>query len=183
MTARRLTSAAVLGLTAVLALSGCGGGSKHKRSSRSHSSSTHSTTDVDSTARPAASSSATSRGCATSRPRGDERVIHVTAADGAKSQLTATDTRHACGPSGDRYEPTGAPVQFTVTPQLRIRLLAKSGTAELAQDVTPFSKLAAHVTDCGAKRTVAAPFSCHGNNFQVTVDTAGRITAISEVPA
>ncbi|WP_316527170.1 hypothetical protein [Kitasatospora brasiliensis] len=102
---------------------------------------------------------------------GHQILVVVTA---TPAELTAQPARFDCAPA--RYEPTGSPVHYGFT--------AAGVTATLADDPhdVPLDDLIAHLDDCLAERAPAGPTACHGNTYDVVLDSHGRIMRIAEVP-
>ncbi len=46
----------------------------------------------------------------------------------------------------------------------------------------PLEELITHLNDCLAERDPADPWGCHGNAYDVVLDSHGRIMRIGEVP-
>ncbi|WP_049653793.1 hypothetical protein [Kitasatospora sp. MY 5-36] len=115
-------------------------------------------------------------GCAvpTGRP-GHEFLVVVSA---GPAELTARSARFSCGSA--RYEPVGSPVHYG---------FAGAGVAATLVDVTHdepartvrLDELIAHIDDCLAEREPADPYGCHGNAYDVVLDSHGRIMRIGEV--
>ncbi|MFE7594394.1 hypothetical protein ACFU6K_33820 [Kitasatospora sp. NPDC057512] len=110
----------------------------------------------------------------TGRP-GHEFLVVVSA---GPAELTARSARFSCGSA--RYEPVGSPVHYG---------FAGAGVAATLVDVThdepartvPLDELIAHIDDCLAEREPADPYGCHGNAYDVVLDSHGRIMRIGEV--
>ncbi|MFE4516239.1 hypothetical protein ACFRMQ_18825 [Kitasatospora sp. NPDC056783] len=106
----------------------------------------------------------------TARP-GHEVLVVVTA---GPAELTAQPARFSCGPG--RYEPAGSPVHYGFAAAGVTATLADAG-----QDV-PLVELIDHLDECLAERDPAGPAACHGNTYDVVLDSHGRIMRIAEVP-
>ncbi|MEV7176908.1 hypothetical protein [Kitasatospora sp. NPDC093679] len=118
--------------------------------------------------------------CTAAAQRPGHKVINVTAATATK--VTATPTRFVCGPDIDDdgyYEPTGAAGAYTFAPGATAELFAMSST--MSPKAVPLAEFATHAEDCAHNREVPQPYSCYGGNYDITVDSAGRITKISEL--
>ncbi|PBC78914.1 hypothetical protein BX265_3705 [Streptomyces sp. TLI_235] len=208
MSARRLIATAALLGAATLALTACdpnGSGadtvapaasdpasasaSPSSAASSSSSPSARPSGTAKASTRPSASHSGTAKPSGSGKPAVDctaaaqrpgHKVVNVTAATAAK--VTATQTRLVCGPDIDDdgyYEPTGAASAYTFAPGATAELFAMSST--MAPKAVSLAEFAAHAEDCAHDREVAAPYSCYGGAYDITVDSAGRITRISEL--
>ena len=51
----------------------------------------------------------------------------------------------------------------------------------MAPKAVGLAEFATHAEDCAHHREVPEPYGCFGGNYDITVDSAGRITKISEL--
>lgn len=137
--------------------------------------------DVEEAYSPAADPSAAdpsgpAPGCTAPRERPGHEVLVVVAAGPAA--LTARPARFTCGPA--RYAPTGTPVHYGFAAAGVAATLVDRPHDEPARAV-PLADLVAHLNDCLAERDPAPPYGCHGNAYDVVLDSHGRIMRIGEV--
>ncbi|MEV6207430.1 hypothetical protein [Kitasatospora sp. NPDC051914] len=199
MSARRLIATAALLGAATLALTACdpeasaGADTAAPAASSSPSGAaatgTTASRSATPTAKPSASRSTTAKpggkgtpaaDCTTAAQRPGHKVVNVTAATASK--VTATATRFVCGPEVENdgyYEATGAATSHTFAPGATAELFAMSST--MAPKAVGLAEFAAHAEDCAHHREVPEPYGCFGGNYDITVDSAGRITKISEL--
>ncbi|KJK55089.1 hypothetical protein [Saccharothrix sp. ST-888] len=120
--------------------------------------------------------------CTAAARQPGHRMIHVVGGNPGKNQLSATATKFICGPdvpNDGYYEPTGSPRTFKLAPGAQSRLIAL-GDFGITQTEVPAAQLIKHADDCAHQRDVARPYNCFGGNYDITVDSAGRITRIDE---
>ncbi|MEU1283876.1 hypothetical protein [Kitasatospora sp. NPDC005856] len=115
-------------------------------------------------------------GCAAPTPRPGHEVLLVVAAGPA--ELTARPARFSCGSA--RYEPAGSPVHYGFASAGVTASLA-GGPHDDPAGTVPLDALLAHIGDCLADREPADPYGCHGNAYDVVLDSHGRIMRIGEV--
>ncbi|MBD0673328.1 hypothetical protein [Streptomyces sp. CBMA156] len=117
--------------------------------------------------------------CATPTGLPGHEVLVVVSA--APDGLTARPARFGCGPVG--YEPTGAPTRYGFATAGVAATLIDEPYGDPVRPV-PLHELIAHLDDCLAGREPAAsPDGCHGNAYDVVLDSHGRIMRIGEVAA
>ncbi|WP_031065524.1 hypothetical protein [Streptomyces sp. NRRL WC-3742] len=107
-------------------------------------------------------------GCTAPAPQPGHQVVLVVTADA--SELTARPADYSCAQT--RYLPTGPAVHYG---------FADSGvTATLAERPrpVPLDELIDHLGDCLAAQD---PATCHGNAYDVALDQHGRISRIGEL--
>ncbi|MFD4658960.1 hypothetical protein ACFWP2_25400 [Kitasatospora sp. NPDC058444] len=134
---------------------------------------------VESFARPSAGPSAEpSAGaeCASPTPHPGHEVLLVVAAGPA--ELTARTARFSCGSA--RYEPAGGPVRYGFA-RAGVAATLVGGPHGDPAGTVPLDALLAHIDDCLAEREPADPYGCHGNAYDVVLDSHGRIMRIGEV--
>ncbi|BFV58973.1 hypothetical protein KCMC57_up40770 [Kitasatospora sp. CMC57] len=94
--------------------------------------------------------------------------------------MKAKETKFVCGPDlpGESYfEATGAVKVFEFTNEVKTYVLA-----DLKEKQLPLNDFMAHAEACLTNRaSVKAPYNCYGNQFAVTVDASGKISAIHEL--
>jgi hypothetical protein len=105
-------------------------------------------------------------------------VLVVVAADPA--ELTAQPGRYACTPP--RYEATGTPVHYGFASAGVAATLVDRPHGDPARAVQ-LDELITHLNDCLAERDPADPYGCHGNAYDVVLDSHGRIMRIGELAA
>ncbi|MER7767825.1 hypothetical protein [Kitasatospora sp. NPDC096140] len=115
-------------------------------------------------------------GCTAPTELPGHEVLVVVAAGPAA--LTAQPARFTCGPA--RYAPTGTPVHYGFAAAGVAATLVDRPHDEPARAV-PLTELVAHLDDCLAERDPAPPYGCHGNAYDVVLDSHGRIMRIGEV--
>lgn len=115
-------------------------------------------------------------GCAAPSGRPGHQVLLVVTAGPA--ELTAAAARFDCGSA--RYEPAGSPVHYGFAGAGVTATLVDGPHDEPAAAV-PLAELVAHLDDCLAEREPAEPYGCHGNAYDVVLDSHGRIMRIGEV--
>ncbi|MER7580355.1 hypothetical protein [Kitasatospora sp. NPDC097691] len=114
--------------------------------------------------------------CPAPAERPGHEVLVVVAAGPAT--VTAQPARHTCDPA--RYTPTGTPVHYGFAAAGVTATLVDRPHGDPARAV-PLAELIAHLDDCLAERDPAAPYGCHGNAYDVVLDSHGRIMRIGEV--
>ncbi|GAA0676290.1 hypothetical protein GCM10010193_31740 [Kitasatospora atroaurantiaca] len=196
MPARRLPVTAALLAATALTLTACGSKgaatasssvtvSDSPTASTASASASPSTSASAAASVPASASGSAPAGGGGCTPRTDlpgHKVIHVVSGDVAAEQLMASATKFSCGPntpSGGAYTPTGPTVRYSAVTEITADLATLRGVG--ANLTVPFSRLIEHANDCTDRGAVAEPFSCFGNNYEITVDSAGQITHISEL--
>ncbi|MFJ8625204.1 hypothetical protein ACIRD3_20495 [Kitasatospora sp. NPDC093550] len=130
---------------------------------------------------PAAGPSAT--GASTAGPEctapaelpGHEVLVVVAA---GPAEITAQPARHTCDPA--RYVPAGSPVHYGFAAAGVTATLVDRPHGDPAKAV-PLPELITHLDDCLAERDPADPFGCHGNAYDVVLDSHGRIMRIGEL--
>ncbi|MFI2611699.1 hypothetical protein [Kitasatospora sp. NPDC018619] len=115
-------------------------------------------------------------GCVTPTRLPGHQVLVVVSAGPA--ELTARPARFSCGSA--RYEPTGSPVHYGFAGAGVAASLVDAPHEDPAGNV-PLDELIAHIGDCLAERDPAEPYGCHGNAYDVVLDSHGRIMRIGEV--
>ncbi|MFJ9697084.1 hypothetical protein [Kitasatospora sp. NPDC101183] len=107
-------------------------------------------------------------GCTTPAPAPGHQVMLVVTADA--SELTARPAGYSCPRT--RYLPTGPAVHYGFA--------ADGVTATLADRPrpVPLDELIDHLSDCLAAQD---PATCHDNAYDVTLDDHGRISRIGEL--
>ncbi|MFF2544501.1 hypothetical protein ACFVUY_18255 [Kitasatospora sp. NPDC058063] len=115
-------------------------------------------------------------GCAAPTARPGHEIFLVVAAGPA--ELTARPARFNCGSA--RYEPAGSPVHYGFAGAGVAATLVDGPHDDPARTV-PLDELIAHIDDCLAEREPADPYGCHGNAYDVVLDSHGRIMRIGEV--
>ncbi|MFJ9459190.1 hypothetical protein ACIRST_29395 [Kitasatospora sp. NPDC101447] len=115
-------------------------------------------------------------GCTAPTELPGHEVLVVVAAGPAA--LTAQPARFTCGPA--RYAPTGTPVHYGFAAAGVAATLVDRPHDEPARAV-PLTELVAHLDDCLAERDPTPPYGCHGNAYDVVLDSHGRIMRIGEV--
>ncbi|MGA5822479.1 hypothetical protein ACPC54_32020 [Kitasatospora sp. NPDC094028] len=124
----------------------------------------------------AAPAPAPAASCTAPVRRPGHQVMVVVTADTA--ELTAQPARYAC--EDERYEPAGAPVHYG---------FAAAGVTATLVDRTPgapphpvrLPELVDHLDTCLADLVPAAPYACHGDAYDVVLDSHGRIMQITEL--
>ncbi|WP_030238553.1 hypothetical protein [Streptomyces sp. NRRL S-350] len=96
------------------------------------------------------------------------------------AELTAQPARYTCDPG--RYTPTGTPVHYGFAAAGVTATVIDRTHGDQAKPVPP-AELITHLNDCLAERDPADPFGCHGNAYDVVLDSHGRIMRIGEVAA
>ncbi|MET8540450.1 hypothetical protein ABZW03_07315 [Kitasatospora sp. NPDC004799] len=141
-------------------------------------SSSYSSSDAPSAGPSDAPSAGPSEGpeCAAPTPHPGHEVLVVVSAGPA--ELTARPARFSCGSA--RYEPVGSPVHYGFAGAGVAATLVDAQHDEPARTV-PLNELLGHVDDCLAERDPAVPYGCHGNAYDVVLDSHGRIMRIGEV--
>ncbi|MFJ7911031.1 hypothetical protein [Kitasatospora sp. NPDC096204] len=118
--------------------------------------------------------------CAVPTERPGHQVLLVVAAGPA--ELTAGPARFSCGSA--RYEPAGSPVHYGFA-AAGVTATLVDGPRDAPHDTpaaaVPLDELIAHLDDCLAEREPAEPYGCHGNAYDVVLDSHGRIMRIGEV--
>ncbi|MEU4119621.1 hypothetical protein AB0F71_34630 [Kitasatospora sp. NPDC028055] len=114
--------------------------------------------------------------CTAPALRPGHQVLVVVAAGPA--ELTAQPARFACTPP--RYEATGSPVHYGFAAAGVTATLVDRPRGESARPVH-LDELVTHLNDCLAERDPADPYGCHGNAYDVVLDSHGRIMRITEV--
>ncbi|MFF4816072.1 hypothetical protein ACFY2K_15955 [Kitasatospora sp. NPDC001309] len=114
--------------------------------------------------------------CTAPALRPGHQVLVVVAAGPA--ELTAQPARFACTPP--RYEATGSPVHYGFAAAGVTATLIDRPRGESARPVH-LDELVTHLNDCLAERDPADPYGCHGNAYDVVLDSHGRIMRITEV--
>ncbi|MBV2151522.1 hypothetical protein [Kitasatospora sp. SUK 42] len=94
------------------------------------------------------------------------------------AELTAQPARYTCTPP--RYEPTGTPVHYGFAAAGVAATLADRPHDDPARPVG-LDELVTHLNDCLAERDPADPYACHGNAYDVVLDSHGRIMRIGEL--
>ncbi|MFJ2780087.1 hypothetical protein [Kitasatospora sp. NPDC087315] len=118
--------------------------------------------------------------CTTAAERPGHRVLQVVTV--ARDQLTARPTRFVCGPDipdDGYYEPTGSPARYTFAATATATLVDLEH-AEPARPV-PVPELVDHLDDCLADREPEPPYGCYGSDYDVVLDSRGRIMRIGEL--
>ncbi|MER8186991.1 hypothetical protein [Kitasatospora sp. NPDC094015] len=115
--------------------------------------------------------------CTAAAQRPGHQVVHVTAV--SATGLTAQKTVFTCGPDVDNdgyYTATGSaqPYHFASGATATVVDLG----AGSAQRAVPLPTLVEHLGGCLAH---ADGEQCFGDNYDVTVDSAGRVTTIAEL--
>ncbi|WP_030256762.1 MULTISPECIES: hypothetical protein [Streptomyces] len=95
------------------------------------------------------------------------------------AEVTAQPARYTCEPA--RYTPTGTPVHYGFAAAGVTATLVDRPRGDRAKPV-PLEELITHLNDCLAERDPADPWGCHGNAYDVVLDSHGRIMRIGEVP-
>ncbi|MFE6055226.1 hypothetical protein ACFQ6N_31135 [Kitasatospora sp. NPDC056446] len=106
---------------------------------------------------------------------GHEVLVVVSA---GPAELTAQPARYTCEPVG--YTPTGSPVHYGFAAAGVTATLVDRPHGDPARPV-PLAELVTHLNDCLAERDPADPWGCHGNAYDVVLDSHGRIMRIGEV--
>ncbi|GAB7180528.1 hypothetical protein ATKI12_0359 [Kitasatospora sp. Ki12] len=106
---------------------------------------------------------------------GHEVLVVVSA---GPAEVTAQPARYSCDPG--RYEPTGSPVHYGFAAAGVAATLVDRPSGDPARAV-PLEDLIIHLNDCLAERDPADPWGCHGNAYDVVLDSHGRIMRIAEV--
>ncbi|MFJ9442829.1 hypothetical protein ACIRRH_13275 [Kitasatospora sp. NPDC101235] len=114
--------------------------------------------------------------CATPTGRPGHEVLLVVSAGPAS--LTAQPARFSCGTG--RYEPAGSPVHYGFAGAGVTATLVDAPHDDPSRTV-PLDELITHLDDCLAERDPADPYGCHGNAYDVVLDSHGRIMRIGEV--
>lgn len=163
--------AAAVAVTAALSLTACGTGSgksKHRSGSHKTGSTSHPTSTRTSTATPSPT-----RSCRASVVPSGHRMVAVERRPASATQLTARDAVYACGRG---WQPSG---------QERTYTLATGATATLAGSGAPqqvtVTRLVEHLGTCLAGRP-DTPACLSGSTWELTLDQAGRVTAMAERP-
>jgi len=201
MTARRLLAAVALLATATLTLTACDGdgdtgagpsasGSPSATVSASpggsvqpSASATHTSTKPKppATTKPS-TSKAPSRDCTAAAQHPGHKVLNVVSGVAGSTQLTATATKFICGPNVDNdgyFEPNGPSATYQLAAGATAELV--SAESSISQRAVSVPQLIQHINDCAQHREVAQPYGCFGGNYDITVDSAGHITHISEL--
>lgn len=114
--------------------------------------------------------------CASPTPHPGHQVLLVVAAGPA--ELTARPARFSCGSA--RYEPAGDPARYGFA-RAGVAVTLVGGPHDDPAGTVPLDALLAHIDDCLADREPADPYGCHGNAYDVVLDSHGRIMRIGEV--
>ncbi|MBO1416249.1 hypothetical protein [Streptomyces sp. FH025] len=112
---------------------------------------------------------------APTEPPGHQVLVVVSA---GPAELTAQPARYTCTPPG--YEPTGTPVHYGFAAAGVAATLVDRPHGDPARPVG-LDELVTHLNDCLADRDPADPYACHGNAYDVVLDSHGRIMRIGEV--
>ncbi|MGW1176063.1 hypothetical protein ACWD4P_20390 [Kitasatospora sp. NPDC002543] len=147
-----------------------------------------------------ASATVPSAECATPTALPGHQVLLVVSAGPA--ELTARPARFGCG-SG-RYEPAGSPVHYGYA-GAGVAATLVDGPHDGPAGTVPLAELISHVNDCLADREPAGPaepsapaeptepsapadptdpaepYGCHGDAYDVVLDSHGRIMRIGEI--
>jgi hypothetical protein len=108
-------------------------------------------------------------------------VIHIVSGDVAAEQVMASPMKFNCGPKdppGGTYTSTGPAVRYSAVTEVTAELAT---LGKMPSQEVPMTRLIEHAVDCAERGAVAQPFSCFGNNYSITVDSAGQIIHISEL--
>ncbi|GAA0676297.1 hypothetical protein GCM10010193_31750 [Kitasatospora atroaurantiaca] len=198
MSARRLLATVALLATATLTLTACDGdgdtgagpsASGTPSATVSASASTTPTGTKPTTGKPKppvtakpSTSKAPSGDCTAAAQHPGHKVLNVVSGAAGSTQLTATATKFVCGPNVDNdgyYEPVGASATYQLAAGATAELVTLDST--VSQRAVSVPQLIQHVNDCAQHREVAQPYSCFGGNYDITVDSVGHITHISEL--
>ncbi|MFJ7247073.1 hypothetical protein ACIQWA_20845 [Kitasatospora sp. NPDC098652] len=133
-------------------------------------------TATDATSGTVAAPGAPAPECTAPALRPGHQVLIVVAAGPA--ELTAQPARFACTPP--RYEATGSPVHYGFAAAGVAATLVDRPRGQSARPVH-LDELVTHLNDCLAERDPADPYGCHGNAYDVVLDSHGRIMRITEV--
>ncbi|RKT10988.1 hypothetical protein BX285_4921 [Streptomyces sp. 1114.5] len=131
---------------------------------------------ADSAASTAAGPARAAADCTAPAQSPGHEVLVVVAAGPA--ELTAQPARYTCDPA--RYAPTGTPVHYGFAAAGVTATLVDRPHDDPARSV-PLEDLITHLNDCLAERDPADPWGCHGNAYDVVLDSHGRIVRIGEV--
>ncbi|MEU9111430.1 hypothetical protein AB0D04_06485 [Streptomyces sp. NPDC048483] len=195
MFTRRLLAAAAVA-TALVTLTSCKGEDDPKAASPEASASSAAPSashPADPAASPSASAPASSQASppsdpapGTGEPTFDctprklakgHRMVQITGAPSGGA-LLAKEAKFSCDPNGGGYIGTGKAARFR---------LASGATAELALNspikrrTVTVAQLSEHVTACVREESVKEPFSCSGDNYEITVNSSGEISHLTEV--
>ncbi|WP_405017716.1 hypothetical protein OHV05_12335 [Kitasatospora sp. NBC_00070] len=193
MNAHRLPVAAVVLATAVLALTACGpkDAAPATGPGLTATASAGATPTGTPAATPSAPAATPSKGAtkAGAAPAADctanaaqvGRVIEAAEVGYATHVwMKAKETKFVCGPNvpGESYfTPTGAVKVFEFSNDVKTYVLA-----DLQEKLLPLNDFMARAETCLTKATsVQRPYGCYGNQFSVTLDPAGKISAIHQL--
>ncbi|MDH6578973.1 hypothetical protein [Kitasatospora sp. MAP5-34] len=157
------------------ASTGSGKPSSHPSTSRP------STSRPSATARPSASTSPVADCTARAHTPGYQ-VINVVSVVSGSNQLNATQTKFICGadvPDDGYYEPVGAPSPYRFAPGATAELLVLGDSMKLS--TVPLAQFLTTADVCAQNHDVARPYACFGSKYDITVDSSGQITHISEL--
>ncbi|GJF28362.1 hypothetical protein KNE206_10620 [Kitasatospora sp. NE20-6] len=118
--------------------------------------------------------------CTTAAQHPGHKVVGVVAA--TATGVSATPTRFVCGPDIENdgyYATAGTARSYAFAPGATAELFAMGGV--MAPQRVPLTDFAAHAEACAHNTTVAEPYACYGGFYDITTDSAGRITAVSEL--
>ncbi|KQV17554.1 MULTISPECIES: hypothetical protein [unclassified Kitasatospora] len=194
MNARRLPVATAVLAIAVLGLTACGPKEAAPATVPSLTATATATATASATATPtasakpsapAASKSATKAGATPADCKANAaqvgRVIEAAEVGYATHVwMKAKETKFVCGPDvpGESYfEGTGAVKVFEFSNDVKTYVLA-----DLKEKQLPLNDFMARAELCLTNRTaVQPPYNCYGNQFAVTVDSAGKISTIHQM--
>lgn len=94
------------------------------------------------------------------------------------AEVTARPAKFGCGSA--RYEPAGSPVHYGFA-SAGVAATLVGGPQDDPAGAVPLDELITHIADCLAEREPDAPYGCHGNAYDVVLDSHGRIMRIGEV--
>lgn len=120
--------------------------------------------------------------CTTRAQHPGHKVIDVVGVTPGSLQLKATATRFVCGPDvpdDGYYESAGAPASYQLAPGATADLMVLD--AQSGPRPASVADLIKHASECIQGHDVARPYGCYGNMYDITVDSAGHITDISEL--
>ncbi|MCX4749643.1 hypothetical protein OG455_29720 [Kitasatospora sp. NBC_01287] len=132
--------------------------------------------------KPTAAPSSPTADCTAAATHPGHKVINAVTGWADPNRLGGNPTKFICGPDvpdDGYYQSVAGSADYTFAPGATAHLVGNYAS-EGGQSVS-ITDLLTHIDHCTTGNTTGNPSACYGNMYDITVDSAGRITTITEV--